>query len=335
MKRANHDLLSTNNKNSVYNQDIKAFVEKIKRGELVAFPTETVYGLGADAWNPEAIRKIFDTKGRPADNPLIVHISDLEMVREFASEIPEVSKPLMENFWPGPMTLVFKKKPNVLDAITAGLDTVAIRMPDHSLALNFISKTGPLVAPSANRSGKPSPTRVEHVKADLGDNFPVLDGGECTIGLESTVIDVTEDPLKIYRPGYINRKDITRVTGHKIGIQALAIGNDSKAPKSPGQKYSHYTPSARVLWLTSPEVADTTETLYLLHSDAFPSSQMKGTVINYEGNFNRLAKELYDRFRQADIEGYRLVVIEPFDRQSLKEHPILDALLNRITKAIK
>ena len=316
------------------NKDITAFVEIIKRGELVAFSTETVYGLGADAWNPGAIHKIFSTKGRPADNPLIVHVSDLEMVGEFASEVPDTAKALMEHFWPGPMTLIFKKKPDVLDAITAGLDTVAIRMPDHKLALDFISQTGPLVAPSANRSGKPSPTKADHVKADFGEQFPVLDGGECTIGLESTVIDVTGNPLKIYRPGYIHRKDITKVTGQKIGVQALMVGNENAAPRSPGQKYSHYTPAARVLWLTSSKVVDSPETLYLLHSDAFPLSQLAGHAINFEGDFVRFAKELYDRFRQADIEGYTSVVIEPFDRQSLKEHPILDALFNRISKAI-
>lgn len=316
------------------NQYITAFADIIKRGELVAFPTETVYGLGADAWNPGAISRIFEAKGRPTDNPLIVHISDLDMVGDFVTEIPEAARLLMENFWPGPMTLIFKKKPNVLDAITAGLDTVAIRMPDHKLALQLISKTGPLVAPSANRSGRPSPTKTEHVRADFGEDFPVLDGGECNIGLESTVIDVTDNPLKIYRPGYLDRKQIAKVTGQKIGVQALAIGNESAAPKSPGQKYSHYTPSAKVLWLTSAEVIDSSKTLYLMHSDAFPSSQMKGAVINYEGDFNRMAKELYDRFRQADIEGFKHIVIEPFDRQAFKEHPILDALLNRISKAV-
>lgn len=313
---------------------ITEFAELIKKGKLVAFPTETVYGLGADAWSASAVRKVFKTKGRPADNPLIVHVSDEKMVNEFAQDIPEAAQKLMDQLWPGPLTLIFKKKPDVLDAITSGLDTVAVRMPDHKLALDFIEETGPLVAPSANRSGHPSPTRPEHVWADFGKDFPVLDGGPCTIGLESTVVDVSIDPLKIYRPGFISRRQIARITGHKIGVQAMAIEQKSGAAKSPGQKYSHYTPSAAVNWLTSSQVKDTEQTLYLFHSNSAPADDLQGKVINYKEDYNQLARELYDRFRQADIEGYIQVIIEPFDKVSFKDNEILDALHNRITKAI-
>ncbi|MEX0894887.1 MAG: L-threonylcarbamoyladenylate synthase, partial [Balneolaceae bacterium] len=164
-------------------------VALIQRGEVVAFPTETVYGLGADAHNPEAIQKIFKVKGRPADNPLIIHLANLQEVAEFALEVPKPARQLMEKCWPGPLTLIFKKKPGVPDTATAGLPTVALRIPDHPVALELLRQTGPLAAPSANRSGSPSPTKAEHVRRDFGDDFPVLDGGMSNIGLESTVLD--------------------------------------------------------------------------------------------------------------------------------------------------
>ncbi len=302
----------------------KSYIEAIKSGDIVAFPTETVYGLGADAWNPSAIQKVFSTKGRPSDNPLIVHISEIEQVHDFASEIPASASRLMEAIWPGPLTLVLKKVPTVLDVVTAGLNTVAIRMPNHSIALEFISKTGPLVAPSANTSGKPSPTKAEHVLLDFGPDFPVIDGGATSIGLESTVLDLTSEIPTILRPGAIGKSEIENVLKQEIQFSTKA----PESPKSPGQKYSHYKPNAEVRWLDQAEVTDSKKALFLLQNMEMESSN----VINYNGDLAKMAREIYDRFRQADIDGYEFINIEPLD--SFSNHPMYSALMNRIAKAV-
>ncbi|MBO6586543.1 MAG: threonylcarbamoyl-AMP synthase [Gracilimonas sp.] len=305
--------------------DLSTYIDLIKQGNVVAFPTETVYGLGADAWNPTAIQKIFSIKGRPSDNPLIVHVSEEEQVHEFSDQIPDSAHVLIEEFWPGPLSLVLPKKPEVLDAVTAGLDTVAIRMPDHDIALEFISETGPLVAPSANKSGRPSPTKAEHVKADFGDDFPVIDGKATKVGLESTVLDLTGDQPEILRPGSISRKQIEDVLGFTVHESFFA---HMERPKSPGQKYSHYKPKAEVRWLEVLEKTDDPECLYLLlSSDVYDSVN----IIDFNNDLDRLARQIYDRFRQADIEGYSAVAIENFQDM---DHPIIPALLNRVQKAI-
>ena len=296
----------------------------------MAFPTETVYGLGADAWNPEAILKVFALKGRPADNPLIVHVSSLYMLEDFTDNIPDVARQLIKRIWPGPLTMVFKKKDKVLDLITGGLDTVAIRMPDHPFALSLISQAGPLVAPSANKSGKPSPTKPEHVLHDFGADFPVVDGGECRIGLESTVIDVTTTPIQIYRPGFISKEQIEDVIHTPVNIYQRKQG-DIK-PRSPGMKYTHYSPDAIVRWLNESDNFSEQNAIYLLHSNEIKKEGKH--IIHYRNRFDILAKELYDRFRQADLEGISEVVIEPFPTEVIEHHPLLPALLNRIQKAV-
>lgn len=301
------------------------YIEAIKAGGIVAFPTETVYGLGADAWNPDAIEKVFTAKGRPSDNPLIVHVSNPEQIYEFAKNVPKKALKLIEAFWPGPFTIIFKKKPEVLDAVTAGLGTVAIRMPDHSLAFDFISQTGPLVAPSANKSGKPSPTKAEHVTEDFGDSILVIDGGATNIGLESTVFDLTDIQPAILRPGSITRKQVEEVLQEGV-IESFF--HHLKKPRSPGQKYSHYKPKAEVQWLSGTLDPSNKKVLYLLLK-----LEISGpNVINYNGKLDLLAKELYDRFRQADHDGYSYIAIEPFD--DLADHPVVPALLNRIEKAL-
>lgn len=298
------------------------YIQLIKSGEVVAFPTETVYGLGADAWNPSAIQKVFEVKGRPSDNPLIVHISNQNQVEDYASEIPKHAIKLMKAFWPGPLSLVLRKKPEVLDAVTAGLDTVAIRMPDHPLALEFISQTGPLVAPSANTSGRPSPTKADHVREDFGAEFSVIDGEATKIGLESTVVDLSQPIPAILRPGSISRKQIEEVLN---GFVEESFFHHIEKPRSPGQKYSHYKPTAEVRWLKEDEKPYNSSCLYLLIS----GSKKASNIINYKGDLNQLAKELYDRFRQADHEGFESVVIEEFETSELE---IVSALLNRIRK---
>jgi L-threonylcarbamoyladenylate synthase len=305
------------------------FVTLLKNGEVVAFPTETVYGLGADAWNPDAVQTVFTTKGRPADNPLIVHISQYSEAEDFATEISDDARKLMKAYWPGPLTLIFKKKPDVLDLITAGLDTVALRWPKHPLSQDLIARVGPLVAPSANSSGKPSPTRPEHVKEDFGEDFPVIEGGETDIGLESTVLDVTSTPYQIYRPGAISAHDITKIT-RKAVVQADKESGNTAA-KSPGTKYSHYTPQATVNWLDIEQSTYNSDTLYLLHKRS--SDKSGDNVITYDTHYKQMARELYDRFRQADHRHLRQIHIEPFSDADL-EQPIVAALHNRITKAI-
>lgn len=305
------------------------YVQLLKNGEVVAFPTETVYGLGADAWNPDAVKKVFETKGRPADNPLIVHISYSNQVEDFAESVSEDARKLMEAFWPGPLTLIFPKKTEVLDIITGGLDTVALRWPKHPLSQDLIARAGPLVAPSANSSGKPSPTKAKHVKEDFGSDFPVIEAGTTDIGLESTVLDITETPFRIYRPGAVSAKEIEEVTGKKV-VQASSSSKNT-ATRSPGTKYSHYSPKAEVQWLAEEANINPQKGLYLLHSrDARLSDE---TVIHYGANFQQMARELYDRFRQADHLGLSAVFIEPFTDQQL-EQSIVEALFNRISKAI-
>lgn len=304
-------------------------VDLLKKGEVVAFPTETVYGLGADAENPSAVRKVFEIKGRPADNPLIVHIASPEMVRRFTDDVTEDAEKLMKKFWPGPLTLVFPKKKNVLDIITGGLDTVALRWPEHPVSQQLISLAGPLVAPSANSSGKPSPTKPDHVREDFGDDFPVIEAGETEIGLESTVLDISRTPYRIYRPGAVSAGEIADTIGGKIDIAGGRKDTGDDGVRSPGTKYTHYAPEAAVRWM-EPGDSGSEDTLYLLHSKQPVLSG--GNIIRYHGDFQRLARELYDRFRQADHEGYRAVAVESFS--SAEQDPIIPALKNRIEKAI-
>ena len=306
--------------------DISFFIEILKKGGIVAFPTETVYGLGASAWDASAIKKVFEAKGRPADNPLIVHISSTDQILRFTNDVPENAHKIMNAFWPGPITIIFKKKPEVLDSITAGLDTVAIRMPDHPLALALIEKTGPLVAPSANTSGRPSPTKAEHVINDFGADFPVIDGGSTQLGLESTVIDLTTSKPMILRPGSIGKTELEAV----LHTSVWADVNLRDKPRSPGQKYSHYKPKASVRWLQSGESPSQLNTLYLMIAKG---TSTKNSVF-YDGDLASLARELYDQFRQADIHGFSDVVIEPFSHLSGLFPSLFSALMNRIEKAI-
>ncbi|WP_197090994.1 L-threonylcarbamoyladenylate synthase [Bacillus sp. FJAT-27231] len=229
---------------------IEEAADFLRRDEVVAFPTETVYGLGGNALSNEAATKIFAAKGRPADNPLIVHIASKQQVADVAINISKTAEQLMEAFWPGPLTVILEKQPNRLsEVVTAGLETVAVRMPDHPVALAVIERTGlPIAAPSANRSGKPSPTSAKHVQDDLdGIIAGIIDGGETGIGVESTVVDCTGDIPIILRPGGITKEEIEAVVG-EAAIDA-ALKDAKQQPKSPGMKYKHYAPEAPVYLL--------------------------------------------------------------------------------------
>lgn len=219
--------------------------ELLEANQVVAFPTETVYGLGANAKSDEAVKKVFEAKGRPSDNPLIVHIASEEQLIEIVEEIPERARKLMAEFWPGPLTLIMKKKPGKLsNLVTAGLDTVAVRMPNHPIALGLISASGlPIAAPSANTSGKPSPTSAKHVADDLvGRIAGIVDGGATGVGVESTVLDCTVQIPVILRPGGITFEQIEAVIG--TVRQDVALKHKDAAPKAPGMKYTHYAPKA-------------------------------------------------------------------------------------------
>jgi L-threonylcarbamoyladenylate synthase len=313
---------------------VSTYAQILKGGGVVAFPTETVYGLGASADKPTAIAKVFDLKGRPSDNPLIVHVSTYGMLLQYAADIPAESRILMQKFWPGPLTLIFEKKSQVLDMITAGLSSVAIRMPDHLMALSLIDLTGPLVAPSANKSGKPSPTRASHVTEDFGRTVPILDGGDCVVGLESTVLDVRASPFRILRPGIITPKMIFDKTG--IIVQdGSASDSEAIVPSSPGMKYTHYAPDTPVRWMTDSEVEMmllSPETMYLILDLPVMARRHSG-VIHFDNDLNRFARELYDWFRQSDRSDYSEIAVQPLDKNT--DNELVAALKNRIQKAIK
>jgi L-threonylcarbamoyladenylate synthase len=216
----------------------------IRSGGVVAFPTETVYGLGADAFNPDAVKKIFELKGRPPDNPLIVHIDDIFWVSVLYRGVPDWARRLMENLWPGPLSVILEASDVVPSVVRGGLPTVAVRMPAHPVALELIRLSGvPIAAPSANLSGRPSPTSAEHVYEDFGERVFILDGGFTVVGLESTVVDAREVPLKIYRLGAVTADDIERVAG--VPVDLVVKPKDGR-PMSPGHAYRHYAPSKPV-----------------------------------------------------------------------------------------
>ncbi|WP_150283457.1 L-threonylcarbamoyladenylate synthase [Rummeliibacillus sp. TYF-LIM-RU47] len=222
-------------------------VNLLAEGEIVALPTETVYGLGAVATNEAAVKKIYSAKGRPSDNPLIVHIGTKEELSKYVDTISEKAVKCMDAFWPGPLTMIFKAKPNVFaKSVTAGLDTVGIRMPSHPVALKLLQALGmPVAAPSANRSGKPSPTEAIHVEQDLAGKIPlILDGGATGVGVESTVLDLTKEIPVILRPGAITKEMLEEVIGPVD--QPTHIEQEQGAPKAPGMKYTHYAPNAPV-----------------------------------------------------------------------------------------
>lgn len=219
----------------------------IAEGELVAFPTETVYGLGGDALHPEAAQKIYAAKGRPSDNPLIVHIAEFSDLERIAKEVPEQARKLADAFWPGPLTMIVWKNDSVPYKTTGGMDTVAVRMPNHPVALELIRKSGCLIAaPSANTSGRPSPTEAAHVAEDLDGRIAmILDGGAVRIGIESTIVDLTEKTPMILRPGYITPQMLSEVLGEPVEIDpGIIAADDTRKPKAPGMKYKHYAPKA-------------------------------------------------------------------------------------------
>lgn len=330
-------------------EEAKKAVEKagkiLQSGGLVAFPTETVYGLGGDALNPESSRKIYAAKGRPSDNPLIIHICRWEDLSNIVKEIPETAKRLAKAFWPGPLTMILQKSDKVPRKTTGGLDTVAVRMPDDKTALSLIDAAGGYVAaPSANLSGRPSPTLAKYVQEDLGGRIEmILDGGQACIGLESTIVDLTEEVPVILRPGYITEEMLSGVLGKvEIDKAILPEGSDI-APKAPGMKYRHYAPKAELTIIAGEEEA-VIKRINELAREAEKKGLRCGVIatdktaarysaasVKNAGDREReetTAKELYRILREFDEEGADVIYSEAF-----AESGIGQAVMNRLLKA--
>lgn len=323
-----------------YDVALKKASSLLHDGELVAFPTETVYGLGGNALDPAAAKKIYAAKGRPSDNPLIVHISHIDMMDELVEELTPLCRRLAFEFWPGPLTMILPKSEKVPYETTGGLDTVAVRMPAHGVALDLIDEANlPIAAPSANLSGKPSPTRGEHVYHDLNGRIPmVLDGGAVEIGLESTIIDLSRPEPVILRPGRITYEDIKPFTPRLRGNYGITAADIDK-PKAPGMKYKHYAPDGDVFYLPEGKEAIAAfaaaegRRALLLSAERWRELQndVQPDFLFVLGSRNRpeeIAHNLFHAFRECDREAVDTVFIEAFPQIGIGE-----ALMNRIEKA--
>lgn len=319
--------------------------EILKQGGLVAFPTETVYGLGANALDDKAAKKTYEAKGRPSDNPLIVHIADVEALDDIVLHVPEKAKRVMEKFWPGPLTLIFEKSEKVPYGTTGGLQTVAVRMPVNEIALALIRAGGGYIsAPSANTSGRPSPTSAEHVAEDLDGKIDmIIDGGSVDIGVESSILDMTVEPPMILRPGAVTKEMLEEVIGEVAIDRSLISDDEEVVPKAPGMKYRHYAPKAQLIIVEGePEEAvkaikqiayeqtrlgyqvgiiATNETV-----DAYTTGVIKN--IGTRSNESSIAKNLYKVLREFDEEEVSYIYSESFHADGLG-----DAIMNRLYKA--
>ncbi len=316
--------------------------EMIRQGRLVAFPTETVYGLGANGLSAQAVRRIFVVKCRPPDNPLILHIAALDDLPRVACQVPSSAYALAARFWPGPLTLILQRNKAVPDEVSAGLDTIAVRIPAHRVALALIhaSKT-PIAAPSANHAGRPSPTTAAHVLHDLGERVElILDGGETDVGVESTVLDLTVTPPCILRPGGIAIEELKKVTGKvdRLGVER----QDSGPARSPGLKYRHYAPQTPLILVSGTEMVAKIITLIAQYkaegqrvgvlAGEENSSHYKEAdyvvIIGPRADLPQIAKNLFAGLRQLDAAGADVLVAEIFDEQGIGA-----AIMNRLRKA--
>jgi L-threonylcarbamoyladenylate synthase len=326
------------NKEKVYPQIMDA-AKNLQQGQVVAFPTETVYGLGANAFSDEAVQRIFQAKGRPSDNPLIVHIANEQQLNDLVEEIPLDAKKLMDAFWPGPLTLILKSKKQVSKFVTAGLSTVGVRMPNHPVALALIEACNlPIAAPSANTSGKPSPTSAKHVYEDLnGRIVGIVDGGSTGVGVESTVIDCSQDVFTILRPGSITPEMIKEVIS-TVEIDPSTL-KETVAPKSPGMKYKHYAPNAQMHLVNGSiefihklihnsqkegkrvGILTTEENLHRYHADVV-------LACGKRNDLSTVAAALYDCIRQFNDENVDIIYCETFPNEGIGI-----AIMNRLWKA--
>jgi L-threonylcarbamoyladenylate synthase len=315
---------------------IQYAVGVLHAGGLVAFPTETVYGLGADALNAGAVQKVFEAKGRPSDNPLIVHIASLENVQQFTASVSEKGLQLARRFWPGPLTLVFQRKINVPDDVTAGLETVALRVPDHPVTLELLRQfKGGIVGPSANISGKPSPTSAEHVYNDLNGKIDlIIDAGSTTIGVESTVLDVTVDPPVILRIGGLSREDIEKEIG-----EVRRTDEKELLRRSPGTRHRHYAPNARVILFAEADEEKFRQFIQqnkeqqkkvgsITYSKVLAGIEQSSFHVIIESSIEHVARNLFRALRELDRQKVDVILVE-----SVEEKGLGAAVMDRLRKA--
>lgn len=332
-------------KDKTNTEELKIVCNLIRNGELVIFPTETVYGIGANALDEVAVGKIFFAKGRPSDNPLIVHLADKRKIEEVAQNITKMEQKLIDNFMPGPFTIILERKPIVPDIVTAGLDTVAVRIPENVIARGIITFSGcPIAAPSANISGKPSGTNIEDIKRELeGKVSAIVDGGETQIGLESTVVKVVDEVPVVLRPGKITPEDIRKVAGDvKIDSKVFEQVKENEEVESPGMKYRHYAPETPCMLINCENDLD--QVFYL--KKFIKEYQGNVVVIGYEEHKDKLllddesfisvgkrfdlesfAKNIYSALRKADKVKPRVILIEGVRKQGLGY-----AIMNRLIR---
>lgn len=332
--------------NNINSKIIAEAGDAIKAGKLVVFPTETVYGLGANACDGDAVKKIFAAKGRPQDNPLIAHIADFENISEIALEVPAAARKLAEKFWPGPMTLIMKKKPVISDITSAGLESIGIRMPSNAIARELIKAAGvPIAAPSANISGRPSPTDIERCVEDMNGKADYIIGGEqCTFGLESTVIDCTTNPICILRPGAITLEMIKEVDS-KAYIDPAIMKKPEKdlKPKAPGMKYKHYAPKADVKIIEG-DLQKTIEKINEMVQNYISDGKTVGVMATDETmefynnvkvislgsrkDMYSIGKNLFETLRSFDDNNVDIIISEAFQEKGFGV-----AIMNRLNKS--
>jgi L-threonylcarbamoyladenylate synthase len=342
-----HTLMLKVNPENPENEKVQSAAAIIRKGGLVAFPTETVYGLGADALNPKAIAALFKAKKRPLDNPPIIHVENIETVNTLAKQVPPKAKQLMKLFWPGPLTIVLPRSPTVPDITVAGLDTIAVRMPKNKVALALIKQSNrPIAAPSANLAGKPSPTTAKHVFDDLNGRIDViLDGGPTIIGVESTVLDLSVDPAMILRPGGTSLEAVKKVLGdvelHPFVGAEKEVAVDKA--RSPGMRHKHYAPKAQVV-LVEGEVWAVMATVKALISHYWLQDKRVGVLATdetawaYEAdvvkslgsrrNVDAMAAKLFGLLREFDEENVDVIIAENVPTEGLGL-----AVMNRLRKA--
>lgn len=323
---------------NINDKELKDVVDALDRGELIVFPTETVYGIGADASNNIACSKIFKVKGRPADNPLIVHVSDIEMLETCVKNVSEVEKKLIDAFMPGPFTLILEKQEWIPNEVTAGLDTVAIRMPNHPIANRVISEFGkPIAAPSANKSGRPSGTRVADIKEELGDGvFALIDGGYAEIGVESTVVRVLDDIPVILRPGAVTAEEILSIVGEiRIDEHVLNEVKIDEKVLSPGMKHTHYSPRTKCVLINIDDDQERIDTINLFSECnacflGIGRCNPKIEVLKYVSlgdSLEEVSKNIFTMLREADSFNCDLILI-----QSVEPEGLGLAIMNRLIR---
>lgn len=340
-------IMQTINPESFRDEELEEACRILQKGGLVAFPTETVYGLGGDAMHPEASAKIYAAKGRPSDNPLIVHIADMDALEDIAQSVPEAAVKLADHFWPGPLTMIFPKKEAVPKSTTGGLETVAVRMPSHPVARALIRESGVYIAaPSANTSGRPSPTKAEHVKEDLDGRIDmILDGGTVGIGLESTIVDLSTGVPTILRPGYITGEMLEDVLG-EVQVDPAILSqkmNPNIVAKAPGMKYRHYAPKGQMTIIEGDtgKVVDEINRLVKEKTDEGCSVAVIATEetkdayacanvrsVGSRATEGSIAAGLYDILREMDHIGAEYIYAESFEKDTLGK-----AIMNRMLKA--